>query len=138
MFVGFLRRYCFFLVLAALPIMAGCGGDGPAEYPVTGKVMLDGHPVEQGEIRFLPAGMQGTPCAGQISNGNFECRATEGQKRVEIYATRESATPAPDGLPNYVSYIPAAYNSQSTLTADIKPKGDNTLTFNLKSQTESP
>ena len=63
---------------------------------------------------------------------------TEGPKRVEITATRESPTPAADGLPNYVSYIPAAYNSQSTLTAEVKPGGDNTFTFDLKSQGTSP
>jgi hypothetical protein len=137
MFVRFLRGFSFSLLAVALPIMAGCGGGGPAEYRVTGRVTLDGQPVEQGEITFLPADMQGTPYAGQISNGSFECRVTEGPKRVEITATRESPTPAADGLPNYVSYIPAAYNSQSTLTAEIKPSGDNTLTFDLKSQGES-
>ena len=82
--------------------------------------------------------MQGTPQAGQIVNGKFECRVSDGQKRVEITATRESPTPAPDGLPNFVSYIPAAYNSQSTLTAEVKPDGENTFTFDLKSQGASP
>lgn len=136
MFVEVPRRSLFLLLLIAAPIMAGCGSGGPGEYAVTGTVTFDGQPVEQGEIRFLPADMQGTPYAGQITNGKFECRVTEGQKRVEINATRESATPAPDGLPNFESYIPAAYNSESKLTAEIK--GNDTLTFDLKSEGTSP
>lgn len=131
-------RGCSFLVLLGLLSLAGCGDSGPAKYGVTGSVTLDGQPVEQGEIRFLSADAQGTPYAGQIVNGKFDCQVTEGQKRVEITATRESPTPAADGLPNFVSYIPAAYNSQSTLTAEVKPGGDNTYTFDLKSQGTSP
>jgi hypothetical protein len=126
------------LVLSGLLFLAGCGQSGPAEYSVTGSVTLDGQPIEQGEVQFIPADKQGTPQTGQIVNGKFECRVSEGQKRVEITATRESPTPAADGLPNFVSYIPAAYNSQSTLTAEVKAGGDNAFTFTLQSQGATP
>ena len=138
MLVDFSRGLLFLLVSVALLTLAGCGGGGPAEYAVTGTVTFDGQPVEKGEIRFLPAGTQGTAYAGAIVNGKFECKVTEGQKRVEMSATREAATPAPDGLPDYVSYIPAEYNTQSTLTAEVKPGGGNTFTFDLKSQGAKP
>ena len=137
MFLQFFRGHSFLVVLALL-VLAGCGDSGPAEYDVTGSVTLDGQPIEKGEILFLPANLQGTSQAGQIVNGKYECRVSEGSKRVEITATRESPTPAADGLPNYVSYIPAAYNSQSTLTAEVKPDGDNTFTFTLQSQAARP
>lgn len=136
MSAGFLRRSLAFLSLSALLFSAGCGG-GPSEYTVSGTVTFDGQPVDQGEIRFMPADGQGTPYAGPIAGGKFECRVSAGQKRVEINATRESATPAPDGLPNFESYIPAAYNSQSTLTATIPPDSGS-LTFDLKSDGSSP
>lgn len=135
MFGGFLRRSWVFLSLSALVFAAGCGG--ASEYTVSGTVTLDGQPVEEGEIRFLPTDGQGTPFAGPIVNGKFESRASAGQNRVEINATRESATPAPDGLPNFESYIPAAYNSQSTLTVTIPPDSGS-LTFDLKSDGSSP
>jgi len=138
MFFQFFRGDPFLVLLMPLLMLAGCGDSGPAKYDVTGSVTLDGQPIEQGEIRFLSADVQGAPETGQIVNGKFACRTTEGQKRVEITATRESPTPAADGLPNYVSYIPAAYNSQSTLTAEVKPDGDNTFTFKLQSQAARP
>jgi hypothetical protein len=137
MFLQFLRGHSF-LVLLALLIFGGCGDNGPTEYGVSGSVTLDGQPIEQGEIQFIPADKQGTLQACPIGNGKFECRVTEGQKRVEITATREAPTPAADGLPNFVSYIPAAYNAQSTLTAEVKAGGDNTFTFDLKSPGVSP
>lgn len=137
MFIEFLGRRLFPLMSIALLTLAGCGG-GPREYGVHGTVTFDGQPVEKGEIRFLPAGTQEAAYGGAIENGKFECKVTEGQKRVEITATREAATPAPDGLPDYVSYIPAEYNTQSTLKAEVKPSGDNTFTFDLKSQGAKP
>jgi len=124
--------------MIALLILAGCGGGGVAEYSVTGTVTFDGQPVEKGEIRFVSADSQGAAYAGAIENGKFECKVTEGKKRVEIAATRESATPAADGLPDYVSYIPAAYNTESTLEAEVKAGGGNAFTFDLKSQDAKP
>lgn len=138
MFFAFFRGLLFPLVSIALLTLGGCGSDGPVEYAVTGTVTFDSQPVEKGEIRFISADAGGTPYAGAIENGKFECKVTEGQKRVEITATREAPTPAPDGLPDYVSYIPAEYNAQSTLTAEVKPGGDNTFTFDLKSQGAKP
>ncbi len=138
MFLAFSRSRLFPLVTITVLTLAGCGSGGPQEYRVTGTVTFDGQPVEKGEIRFVPTGTQGPAYGGAIENGKFECKATEGQKRVEITATREAPTPAADGLPDYVSYIPAEYNTQSTLTAEVKPGGDNTLTFDLKSQGAKP
>lgn len=137
MFVEFQSRNLLFAALMALLIVPGCGGGGPREYLVTGSVTFDGLPVEDGEIVFLPANM-GTPRAAQIVNGQFQCRLPEGEKQVQITATRESPTPAPDGLPNYESYIPAMYNTQSKLTAEVKANGDNALTFDLQSRPATP
>lgn len=138
MFVGFRRRDFWFAALMGLLIVPGCGGGGPREYRVTGTVTFDGQPVEDGEIVFLPANSQGVPRAVKIVDGQFQCRLPEGEKRVEITATRESPTPAPDGLPNYESYIPAMYNTESKLTADVRAVGDNALTFDLQSRPTGP
>ncbi|NLF73736.1 MAG: hypothetical protein GX575_32275 [Candidatus Anammoximicrobium sp.] len=138
MLVDLSRGLLFSLVSVVLLILSGCGGGGPAEYSVTGTVTFDGQPVEKGEIRFLPAEPGGAAYAGAIVNGTFECKVTEGAKRVEISATREDPTPAPDGLPNYVSYIPAVYNTESTLKAEVKSSDGNTFTFDLKSQDAKP
>ncbi len=138
MLFAFLQRRWLPLVSIALLTLAGCGSGGLAEYSVTGTVTFDGQPVEKGEIRFVSAEAQGAAYAGPIENGKFECKVTEGKKRVEIAATRESSKPAADGLPDYVSYIPAVYNTQSTLKAEVQAGGDNTFTFDLKSQDAKP
>ncbi len=111
-------------------LLAGCSGGGSDEYRVTGSVTFDGQPVEQGEMIFFTSEMQ--PYVTRITAGQFECYLPEGRKRVEITATRESPTPAPDGLPNYESYIPAAYNTDSELTAQIEAGRENTLNFDLQ------
>ncbi len=119
------------MILVGL-LLAGCGvGDSDA-YRVTGRVTFDGQPIEQGEIIFFTADME--PYISPIVDGEFECDLPEGQKRVEITATRELPTPAADGLPNYESYIPAAYNTASILKANIEAQSENTLTFELESR----
>jgi hypothetical protein len=138
MFVEFQSRNLLFAALMALLIVPGCGSGGPQEYQVTGSVTFDGQPVEDGEIIFFPANGEGVPRAARIENGQFQCRLLEGEKQVQITATRESPEPASDGLPNYESYIPAMYNTESKLTAEVKAKGDNVLTFDLQSRPTGP
>jgi hypothetical protein len=119
-------------VVLAVPIV-GCGDGGPSREKVSGTVTFDGQPLESGEILFKPAGGGGTPEGGPITNGKFEFRAVPGEKRIEISATREDAKPAADGLPNYVSFIPVRYNSQSTLSESVEKGGKNVFAFELKS-----
>lgn len=132
-----MRRLPTFMtgVLAAIALVAiGCGGDGNGQRQVSGTVVLDGEPIENGEIVFHPAGGDGAAQGGPIQAGKFQFQTTPGEKRVEITATREAATAAPDGLPNYVSYIPAKYNSQSTLTETVQDSADNVFNFELSSK----
>jgi len=120
------------LAVATAIATVGCG-DGTGQRQVSGTVMLDGQPIEKGEIALYPASGDGTPQGGPIMDGKFQFQAAPGEKRVEITATREAATPAPDGLPNYVSYIPAKYNRQSTLTETVQDSGANVFVFELTS-----
>jgi hypothetical protein len=123
---------CFCFAFTSLLMIAGCGPSGPKTYEVTGTVTYDGKPVEKGEIIFHATDGKGSADVGQIVDGKYTLQATDGPKRVEITATRESSKPAPDGLPNYESYIPKQYNNESTLTAEVKPSGENTFSFDLK------
>ena len=51
-----MRRLRWFALLSIVAL-GGCGGDGdaPPRYPVMGTVTIDGQPVSNGEIVFLPA-----------------------------------------------------------------------------------
>ncbi|MFN3152222.1 hypothetical protein [Bremerella sp.] len=118
------------VVLGLMVPLLGCGG--PTEIIVKGTVTFEGVPVETGEILFLPANGEGPVGAGPISNGEFSFVSPPGEKKVEITANKVSDKPAPDGLPNYVPYIPKKYNTATTLTATVENKAENTYTFELE------
>ncbi|TWT32817.1 hypothetical protein [Blastopirellula retiformator] len=118
------------VLLSALAIfLIGCGK--PAPNIVSGSVTMNGTPVEQGEIMFLPTDGKGVVAAGPIVNGSFSMECQPGDKSVKITATKEQGI-APDGLPNYVSYIPAKYNTQTTLNAKVADGNNDEFNFDLK------
>ena len=122
--------------------IAGCGGgDSLNRGSVSGKVTLDGQPVETGSISFLPTdGTQGPMAAGQISKGQYSIAAkvgpVVGKYSVQIEAFRDTGKKNEGGSPISEPMIPPQYNSQTTLKVEIK-KGANTHDFTLQSQ-QSP
>ncbi|WP_146118532.1 hypothetical protein [Blastopirellula marina] len=118
------------VVVGLLIPLAGCGG--PKEIVCKGKVTYDGKPVETGEIIFIQT-TDGLVGAGQITNGEYTLVAPgTGQLQVKITANKVGDKPAPDGLPNYIPYIPAKYNDKTKLTADVEDKPENTINFELE------
>jgi hypothetical protein len=96
-------------------------------------VTLDGKPLETGRINFL--GGEGGGDGGEINNGSYSLQATEGNKRVEITATRVSdkSVEGKSDVNETESLIPETYNSKSTLTAEISSDEPNEFSFDLKS-----
>jgi predicted small lipoprotein YifL len=128
-------RWVAALVMA---VLAGCGPSGPTTYPVSGTVAFDGKPVPEGDILFAPAEGSAVPDSGNIQDGAFSFRAKPGRKRVEIEANRESGPVDPTmGMAPRQSYIPDRYNTQTTLTAEVKPDGENRFSFDLQSDAAS-
>lgn len=118
-----------------LLLAAGCGQKGPATYPVSGTVTFDGQPIPEGRISFIPEGGKAAPDSVPIQNGQFQLRVKAGRHRVEITADRPTGKIDPVmGMAPRECYIPACYNSQSILTAEVKPDGPNQFPFELKSQ----
>lgn len=73
-----------FWVLAAA---AGCGG--PPQAIARGRVTVDGEPMAQGTIAFLPAEGKGPSAGGMVTSGGYEVRGmTPGLKivRVDVFA----------------------------------------------------
>ncbi|PQO25517.1 hypothetical protein C5Y96_24575 [Blastopirellula marina] len=124
------KSMALLVVLGLMVPLLGCGG--PTEIVVKGTVTFEGEPVETGEILFIPTNGEGPVGAGPITNGEFSFIAPPGEKKVEITANKISDKPAPDGLPNYVPYIPKKYNTATTLTANVENKPENTYAFDLK------
>ena len=126
------------LAYLLLVLIVGCGPRGPKTYEVSGKVTLDGEPVADGEIQFRDPSRQSQSWAGKIVDGQYTMQSTEGNKRVEIIATREiqlgADAPSGEGTANFEMYIPKEYNSNSTLTAEVTSSGNNTFDFELNSK----
>src|SRR5438105_12137453 len=72
-------------------ILAGCNGGGGIK--LSGKVTLDGQPVEGGSLTFSPEDGQGQPVAGGIEAGEFTVSGlTPGKKRVKVTLAAEGET----------------------------------------------
>lgn len=138
------RRW--WIAVAVLIGLAGCGQDGPERGAVHGKVTLDGQPVEEGSIAFVPSGTNAGPAAGgTISGGEFSISEDAGPilgtNLVQIRWSRKTGKKVPAGSPapagtmveEIVEAIPAKYNSQSTLEKQIEA-GDNEINFELTSK----
>jgi hypothetical protein len=133
------------LFLLILVVLAGCGGDSIERGTVRGRVTYQGKNVEQGVIQFSPIGdTKGRPSGADIVDGKYEIKENGpavGTHRVEIQSYRKTGRKVPDLLgdvsnPNrpmideVVPSLPAMYNVESTLTAEIEPE-ENVRDFDL-------
>ncbi len=139
---GFTALYCF--VGIALVLLAGCGMNSNRE-SVEGTVTLDGKPLSEGLIQFIPQQGTGGPSAGAgIAEGRFSIARDKsifpGKFRVEITAARKTGrkieSPIAPGrfADETVQYLPARYNLQSELTAEVTAGGSNQFEFELTSK----
>ena len=132
----FNRRNFATLAMSLIPLaFGGCGsGDGKAK--ISGTVSFDGQPIPEGYITFTPQGT-GAPDAGQNKDGKFTLRAIPGKHRIQVEASRPKGPIIPSmGVALREEYIPARYNSESTLSEEVKSGGNNVFEFNLTSQKE--
>jgi hypothetical protein len=127
-------RFVSCATLLTLAILAaGCGK--PAAVPVTGTVTWDGKEMPDGKILFEDEDAKIPPASGDVKAGKYELRVQPGKKKVRITASREvpgaKVDPAMGGVPRQ-SYVPARYNSDTTLSADVKVGAENKFDFPLK------
>ncbi|MFM7291992.1 MAG: hypothetical protein ACKOEX_14530 [Planctomycetia bacterium] len=115
------RDVCRIGVAALLCMTSGC--TGPAQkvekvYNVTGTVQIDGRPLVNGMVSFMPADGRGGSSATIVTDGAFQCAVAAGAKAVRIEDMQKGR-----------SYG----NEASPLTADVKPNAENRFEFNVKS-----
>ena len=130
-------------ILTALLCTAGCGDKNRGT--VRGRVTLDGEPVAQGSIIFIPGQQgQGKPTGGPITDGMYhlagDAAPAVGLNRVEIRANRKSGRmiPKPFSPPGEMMEVPeeavaAKYNDESTLEFEVKP-GNNEANWEVESR----
>ncbi len=126
-------------------LIGGCGSreDELPRIGVSGKVMLDARPLEQGVISFVPEGGNANPVmvGGVISEGAYTIEPakgpTPGKYRVSITGGATAPPPA-DDAPGRITApiagaVPHKYNAASTLKAEVTPDGPHAFDFALSS-----
>lgn len=129
----------FLIPIAAIFLVSSAGCGGPATCTISGKVRLDGKPVEKGVISFSPDSGPGDPVTGNIENGAYSVRSIAGPKRVQLSAPvvmgkrPESNAPGAAIIEITKEGLPAKYNSASELRFDASP-GLNSKDWDLSAK----
>ncbi len=143
---------CLFLA-AALIFLSGCGSGPMDEYPradVKGVVSLDGQPLHEGVIQFVPLeGTHGPKTSVEITDGKFASSETTrpvvGAHRIEIHSTDDGGyawddEAALERLKNSgvrrvnVVRVPPVFNKASRITKTVEADGPNEFEFQLTSR----
>jgi hypothetical protein len=148
-----LQQKCTFATGLLITFFAiGCSsGDALNRQAISGLVNVDGNPLKHGLIRFEPQGTTTGPgVMAEILDGQFcfskDIGPIPGTHRVEVEATQFHGF-AIDNEAAYTAVvmqtgrsplgrnpIPAAYNSNSTLTVFVQDSNDQTFPFDLRSK----
>ena len=101
-----------------------------------GIASLDGQPIANGTVRFVPVDGMGRTGGADIKDGKFEAKLAVMSYRVEISAVQSGGM----GKNKYVQgdiadveLIPKKYNANSELTIDVTP-GLNNCNFELSAK----
>lgn len=125
-------------LLAALLALSGCA-DGPPMGEVSGKVTLDGKPVETGTMKFEHVDGKTQTTGGPIKDGVYTARVPVGPMKVSISAPKVVGqkpiydTPNSPVMPITVEALPERYNEKTELRLDVKT-GKNQQDYDLKSK----
>jgi len=99
----------------------------PDVAPVTGTVTLDGQPLEGVRVSFIPDGSRGS--TGKTdAQGKYELRFVGPQMGAKVgshtvlITTSESSD---DTGETSEERVPAKYNAESELTAEVKPEAQS-------------
>lgn len=139
------RCLLYGLPLLLLIVTVGCGPtDSLNRQAISGTVTLDGQPLENGTIEMVPVDAgEGVASGANITDGSYEIPQEKGlppgKYTVRISAaagspTKTSKAPPGEGdVQPAEERIPARYNAQSELTAEVTDGSPNTFDFELES-----
>lgn len=139
------------IILLLTLFITGCSEatQGPQRAAVSGTVQLNGSPLAQGIIRFVPTdGTQGPKVSLPIQDGQFAADTDHGPvagtNRVEIQSTDDGGLAMDDEeaveelrrQPRKISVVtvPPIYNTHSQLKEQLLTDQLNELTFELQTQ----
>jgi len=132
------RRVTLGICFLAVCTLIGCSGNKTqfkAPLPVSGTVTLDGQPMAEGTITLIGEG--GATEQLPIKDGKFQGPVTPGKKRVELRSFKmgqptKMGDQVIEATP--INFIPATYNTESKITADVTGSGITPNSFEAKSK----
>lgn len=130
------------LLAGAALLLSACSGDPLGRHAVSGNVKVDGKPLAKGNINFWPVDGQATSGGGEIIDGKFSVPKASGlvngKYRVAVNAAIPGSAGQPDAnaLPGDIppppkEMIPPEWNSASTQTIEVQPKGPFEFSFEI-------
>lgn len=94
---------------------------------------MDGRPLPDATIRFIPQGFR-TAMGRTDAEGKYEMLYSASARGAIVGDVRVEITTAnPDNLKQFPETVPAKYNRDSTLTANVE-SGSNVVDFDLASK----
>jgi hypothetical protein len=128
--------------LIPLALSVGCGAENPlGRKAISGKVTLDGGPLDQGNIEFHPMFEGGVQSGGRITSGSYSIPAHEGvivgKYRVSIIDFVPTPPLPPGHMPGDAlppspkPKVPADWNSKSQHTVDVNKEGPFKFDFDI-------
>lgn len=129
--------------LAAVIAATGCGG-GDGRQKVSGAVTYKDEAIKSGIISFVPKGSTAPAGGSPITDGRYEIPASAGLPPGEYDVVISVPTAAPPKDPDdeegpgvggekeTAETLPAKYNSNTELRAEIKAGEKNEFDFHLK------
>lgn len=121
-----------------LMMFAGCGN---TVGEVTGRVLLDGRPLDGAIIKFKPKGNpEAKELMAEVNGGSFTIpsgRMAPGDYYVMVLAEQPGAGEMIDGvqrgvgIPAPKTFVPKVYEKKGPLSAKISADGSNALMFQL-------
>jgi hypothetical protein len=126
--------------------LAGCGGGSPKTVPVSGKVLLDGKPLPDAVVQFMPVGAEGKePLPSSVGTTGPDGRyslvlqssaskagAVVGKHKVTI--TLGAGGGSSEAARTVHRQLPQRYNRKTELECEVPAGGRDDANFDLKSQ----
>ena len=144
-----MKRDVFTCVISLLAIVVillpGCGPPKTKTVKVTGKITVDGNPIEMGTISFHAVDGEVVSGGGVIANGIYEAEVPPGKKKVLVVGQKVSGTePLYKDMPDsptrdtYQLLTPFEYNHKETTPLEAEITGaTKDLNFDVDSKFKS-
>ena len=119
-------------------VLAGCSGSGKIG-KVTGKVTLDGQPLPNATVDFVPVAGGRPSTAVTDENGEYELKYTVKEDGAEVgeHRVRVSTFEENDGKVVRPEKVPDKYNRKTTLKKTVE-SGSNDIPLELDSDGTIP